>query len=177
MKDIINIINILNESSRNIDIKVLSIKRLKYDTNNGENLDTNAYYILNTSYPDNLSFMDKVDNYHKLVLAYDDVTSGSNSFDMKLAQEVVGFVCNITSGTLYVCCDQGESRSTAMAAAILRFIGKDEMIIWKDPHYHPNILVYGTLCKAFGFDDSGDRLEELKQINDKSLSDTIASTR
>ena len=51
---------------------------------------------------------------------------------------------------LFFCCDSGQSRSTALAAAFKRYLGQDERVIWDDVRYHPNRLVYGLQCKACG---------------------------
>ncbi len=51
---------------------------------------------------------------------------------------------------LFVCCDSGESRSTALAAAILKHFGKSDREIWENPYFHPNMLVYRNQLRAFG---------------------------
>jgi len=80
------------------------------------------------------------------------VERSMDAFDLQKAKEIKAFVDALPSrvDTLFVCCDSGESRSTAMAAAILRYLKLDEWVIWKNSHYHPNPLVYSRLCAAFG---------------------------
>ena len=51
---------------------------------------------------------------------------------------------------LYVCCSRGSSRSPAVAAAILRMSGRKDDVVWKNPFYVPNKLVYQVLCREFG---------------------------
>lgn len=70
---------------------------------------------------------------------------------------------------LYVCCDSGESRSTAMAAAILRCFGKSDKEIWSNPYFHPNLLVYREQIRAFGIKVSSLKLKYLKYINNRAL--------
>ena len=91
-----------------------------------------------------------------LTLLFDDVSSASASagraFDEQKAGEIRAFFDSLGDSVdvLYVCCDYGESRSAAIAAVLRRYTDTDEMRIWRDPTYHPNLLVYKTLCGAFG---------------------------
>ncbi len=63
---------------------------------------------------------------------------------MELAEKVKEFVENLDDNItdLLFCCNSGEYRSAALAAAYMRYFGMDEMSVWKNPHYHPNSLVY-----------------------------------
>lgn len=51
---------------------------------------------------------------------------------------------------LYICCSKGGSRSPAVAAAVLRMSGRSDKVVWENPYYVPNWLVYQTLCREFG---------------------------
>lgn len=51
---------------------------------------------------------------------------------------------------LYVCCSKGGSRSPAVAAAILRMSGRNDDVVWKNPFYVLNKLVYQVICREFG---------------------------
>lgn len=84
---------------------------------------------------------------------------------------------NETCGRICVCCDSGQSRSTAMAAAIMRYFGQDDLSVWEDPHYHPNLLVYERQMAAFGMAVSKERLAQLKAISDDALSSAIRRSR
>ena len=75
--------------------------------------------------------------------------------------------------TLYCCCDAGESRSPAVAAAVLRFLGRDDLAIWSDPHYHPNMLVFEKLMAALGMPVADEELDLLIYINQKAFRDAI----
>ncbi|MGN1138433.1 MAG: hypothetical protein ACI4RM_03220 [Ruminococcus sp.] len=112
-----------------------------------------------------------------LCLNFDDVTDTVNSsaFTKDIAEKIADYVKEFSpqTDTLFVCCDSGESRSTAMAAAIMRFNGMDEMNIWKNPHYHPNTLVYSLLCDALGVPVSKTELQEKHWTSEKALSDAI----
>ena len=100
-----------------------------------------------------------------------DFSAMSNDVAMKIADYIRKLPKQLD--TLFVCCDSGESRSTAMAAALMRFNETDEMKIWRNPHYHPNPLVYKLLCSAFGIQVSDDEVIERVAINNKALSDAI----
>lgn len=87
----------------------------------------------------------------------DTVEAGrDDAFDREAARQIRDFVEGLPRDldTLFVCCDSGESRSSAMAAAIMRFCGMDEWRVWDDPKYHPNRLVYTLLCRELGMDVS-----------------------
>jgi predicted protein tyrosine phosphatase len=89
---------------------------------------------------------------HSLLLYFDDVNYPiKGAFTEADGEKIRAFVEGLgNTRTLYVCCDRGESRSAAMAAAISRFIGQNEWAIWDDPRYHPNPLVYRLTCRALG---------------------------
>ena len=114
---------------------------------------------------------------YKLCLNFNDVTNSSdhNAFTKDTAVQIAEFIKKLPNNldTLFVCCDSGESRSTAMAAAITRFHQEDEMKIWRNPHYHPNALVYSLLCEALGVLVSRVELHTKQMINEKALSDAI----
>lgn len=114
-----------------------------------------------------------------LCLNFADVSNGKDFSAMSndVAMKIADYIKNLPKqlDTLFVCCDSGESRSTAMAATIMRHNGMDEMKIWKNPHYHPNPLVYKLLCNAFGFQVSDEDVAEKVAINNKALLDAINS--
>ncbi len=112
-----------------------------------------------------------------LALHFDDIVSGGQgrAFGQEEADRVARFVRSLPAqlDTLFVCCDSGESRSSAMAAAILRAGGRDEMKIWENPHYHPNPLVYSLLSGALGVEAGPTEVEEKIAINREALSKAI----
>lgn len=113
----------------------------------------------------------------KLLLNFADVTSSTDSsaFTKTTAMSIADYVKDLPGNldTLFICCDSGESRSTAMAAAISRYNGSDEMKIWRNPHYHPNTLVYPLLCDVLGVSVSKVELQAKCWTNEKALSDAI----
>ena len=113
----------------------------------------------------------------KLLLNFADVTNSTDfsAFTKNAAESIAEYVKELPGNldTLFICCDSGESRSTAMAAAIMRHNGMDEMKIWRNPHYHPNPLVYKLLCYAFRIQVSDEEVAERVAVNNKALSDAI----
>lgn len=106
----------------------------------------------------------------------DIVDEGSaDAFCASTADNVAEYVRTLPRNldALFVCCDSGESRSTAMAAAVMRYNRMDEMVIWRNPHYHPNPLVYTLLCEAFGIHVSEKEVKKLCEINDNALKNAI----
>ena len=95
---------------------------------------------------------DRLPNIPLLCLQFDDIQSehSNRAFTVQMAKEIGAFVARHRDCDLYFCCDSGESRSAALATAFARFYRLDEMTIWKNPHYHPNPLVYRLQCQALG---------------------------
>lgn len=129
----------------------------------------------------------------KLILPFDDVEDQKhiNAFTQEQADQVKKHILKWKHDgikNIYVCCDSGESRSTAMAAAIKRFLAGDrikyktilspqEKDIWFNPHYHPNILVYDLMCKAFHMKTTKLGLFIRRQTSQNALRKAIRESR
>lgn len=115
--------------------------------------------------------------YDSITLNFDDITDENeeNAFSQMDAFLIYRFVCALpqNTDTLFVCCDSGESRSSAMAAAIMRYNKKDDVAIWNNPHYHPNPLVYRRLCNVFGVTVSDGELSEKLKINETAFANAF----
>lgn len=154
-----------------MNIQIDSIKMMKYK------LKENAYakdifFIICSSYEQNINLE------NSLFLLFDDITNVSiNSFNTECANKIKEYIVNNKIDNLVVCCDCGESRSSAIACAIMRYLNMDEDKIWNNPKYHPNILVYKIMCEAFELDVNDTLLEERKLINDNALKEAINSNR
>ena len=115
--------------------------------------------------------------FSALCFNFDDIvaTGTTTSFNNDIAKEIAQYVKKLPASldTLFVCCDFGQSRSAAMAAAIMRYNGLDDMKIWKDPNYCPNPLVYKLLCLAFGINVTDDELAKKRNENEKALYNVI----
>ena len=84
-----------------------------------------------------------------------DVTDGreSGAFSEWHARRIISFVESLSDEVtdIYVCCSKGESRSPAVAAALLRMSERSDKAVWENPYYRPNTLVYSVLCREYGF--------------------------
>lgn len=113
--------------------------------------------------------------------SFDDITDENDdkAFAYMDAYKISEFVKSLPecTDTLFVCCDSGESRSSAMAAAIMRYNGLDDIVIWNNPHYHPNPLVYKKLCNAFAITVSEDELSEKLGINKNAFENAFKNKR
>lgn len=69
------------------------------------------------------------------------------------ARKIISFVKGLDDKVtdIYVCCSKGSSRSTAVAAALLKMSGRSDRAVWCNPYYVPNPLVYLKLCREYGF--------------------------
>lgn len=116
-----------------------------------------------------------------LFMNFADITNKTNpdAFSQATAERIAEYLKSIQNDidTLFICCDSGESRSTAMAAAIMRYNNTDEMQIWKNPEYHPNPLVYKLLCKALGIETTDEEIKSLTDINETAFRDSISNNK
>ncbi len=159
------------------NIFIYPIKKLYYELNeiNAEK----SCAIIVSSYDVNMEKLKKLNS--KIVLCFDDITqlNSEHSFNNEFSEKIFNFVKTLSQDieNMYVCCDAGESRSSAIAAVIMRFYGYDEMTIWKNPHYNPNILVYRLLCLQFGFNVTNEEIQNKQIINKEALSEAINRNR
>ena len=108
---------------------------------------------------------------------YDDLDyeCPGRSFSQADAAAFADFVRELEQGihTLYCCCDAGESRSPAVAAAVMRYLGMDDMPVWRDPHYHPNMLVFSMLAEALDVTASDEEKDFRLAINRQAFRNAI----
>ena len=95
------------------------------------------------------------------------------SFSKTDAGSFADFVKTLEVEMLYCCCDAGESRSPAVAAAVMRHFGLDDMQVWKNPHYHPNMLVFEMLADALGAAVSDEEKDFRFYTNQKAFRDAV----
>ena len=74
---------------------------------------------------------------------------------------------------LFCCCDAGESRSPAVAAAVMRYLELDDLPIWNDPRYHPNMLVFSMLAEALDVPVTDEEMDLRMYINQKAFRDAL----
>lgn len=105
-------------------------------------------------------------------------TRDPKAFSLEHGKQVQAFLeKNKSAQRICVCCDSGQSRSTAMAAALTRYFGGDDLPIWENPQYHPNRLVYRSQLQVFGIEVSDDELLRLRGISDNALHEAIRRSR
>ena len=88
-----------------------------------------------------------------LLLRFMDVTDPAHplAFRAEQAAKIAAFLRRPDARPeVFVCCDSGESRSAAIAAAILLSQGSSDAPIWDSAEYHPNPLVFQRMCAALG---------------------------
>lgn len=95
------------------------------------------------------------------------------SFSHVDATAFADFVNNLEADVLYCCCDAGESRSPAVAAAVMRYFGLDDMQVWRNPHYHPNMLVFEMMTNVLGAEASDEEKEFRFYTNQKAFREAI----
>ena len=138
--------------------------------------------ILCSSKPLRESKLGRFTNY--IFLDFDDVSDEKNprAFDPYLADEIRDYLVDLGASDepiidLSVCCDYGESRSAAIASAILRSFdpeGKpDVKRFWDHPKHHPNPLVFRLTCEALGISIPPFELTRLVEINANALRKSI----
>lgn len=158
-----------------MEIQALSIKKAREEL---KDCDANCVkVIIASSYEEDIT---NIPQENKLRLQFDDVTKeGNHAFNCRLAKEIHQFVDKIdfAKQPLYVCCDSGVSRSSAIAVAILRKQKQSEDTIWKNCNYHPNLLVYQKLCEEFGIKNTRWSLRRKERINLQALKKQIAKAR
>ena len=148
-------------------IIVMSIKEFKFYVKDLKDIKV----IMSTSTEERL---DQVND--KLILRYDDVLTGNTLTD-EMAQKIVEYTDTVKDKTLYVLCDAGQSRSTAIAGAINLAYNFDDNMIWDNPKYSPNRLVYTKVIKAYNIDLTDKQIDEKVRRNELALRKAINKTR
>ena len=147
-----------------IKLRICPIKRLFSVLETLENKDDIAAIICTTEPVPKA----KLSGIRCVHVSFSDITASKrfDAFRPEKAHRIKRFVKNLKdTNVLYVCCDSGESRSAAIAAAILRYWGKDEMAIWRNVRFRPNPLVYHLQSKAFKCPSSKLRAVLLSKYN------------
>ena len=125
--------------------------------------------------------MEKLEKLPYVFRQYADVDyeCPGRSFSREDAAAFAGFLKGLSGGhrILYCCCDAGESRSPAVAAVALRYFGRDDLAIWENPQYHPNMLVFDMLMRQLGAELPDEEKDTLLYINHKAFADAIKAAR
>lgn len=99
-------------------------------------------------------FIYKCNPENILVMNFSDAEDKKDleAFNRAHARKIIKFVKSLSDEVtdIYVCCSKGGSRSSAVAAALLRMSGRKDKDVWNNPYYVPNTLVYFRLCREYG---------------------------
>ena len=112
-----------------------------------------------------------------IVEIFDDVDREipGRSLSAEAAQRIAHFIKNVGPEieTVYVCCDSGISRSSAIAAAVCRYFGISDSPIWENPKYQPNPLVFRLLCENLGLPVGDELLDLLIDTNRSAFRNAV----
>jgi predicted protein tyrosine phosphatase len=112
-----------------------------------------------------------------IVEIFDDVDREipGRSLSAEAAQRIAHFIKNVGPEieTVYVCCDSGISRSSAIAAAVCRYFGISDSPIWENPKYQPNPLVFHLLGESLGLSISDELLDILIYTNRSAFRNAV----
>lgn len=101
------------------------------------------------------------------------------SFSIKQASTFASFVKTLEGKTtdLYICCDAGESRSPAIAAAIHRWLAQCDAYIWENPKYHPNMLCFLRMLEALNLTITDEEADALLEINKRAFKEAVQQAK
>lgn len=106
-----------------------------------------------------------------LVLEFADVAyEHPQAMTREQAREAAAFFLGHRGrGTIMVACDNGQARSAAMAAALLRSLGEDDGWIWDNPRFRPNQRVFALMAEALGVELADGEVEALVARNEEAF--------
>lgn len=158
-------------------IQIHPIKKLYEILENEPDHSKNAVVILCTSY--------EVQDFRipipHITEKFDDVDREiiGRSLSHEAACRIAHFIKKIDPGVeiVYVCCDSGMSRSSAIAAVVHRYYALSDKEIWESPHYHPNPLVFKMVSECLNMPVDDVLLDRLITINRMAFRNAIKRVR
>lgn len=110
-----------------------------------------------------------------LVLEFADVAyEHPQAMTREQAREAAAFFLGHRGrGTIMVACDNGQARSAAMAAALLRSLGEDDGWIWDNPRFRPNQRVFALMAEALGVELADGEVEALVARNEEAFHEAM----
>ncbi len=146
-------------------MKIMSLHMLRFELVFPPTKEKKAAIILSQDCPCS-SILSRLDDYIILDVADTLEKDHPYAFSMEDGARIKNFLMQTEDiGCLYVCCDSGVSRSSATAAAIMRFFGKSDKEIWSNYYYCPNTLIYKRLCRVFKKRACSLRIRYLRYLN------------
>ena len=154
-------------------VHILSVKVLSSDS---FDLPKEEYAMIVLSEDEQNPAFDLCEKSQFLRLSFEDVgESNPNACSSSDAEKALAFLATLpdTVTDLYICCDYGESRSPAVAAAVLLASGRKDQAVWENPYYHPNAFVFRTFCQTFGVSMSNADVSDRVRQNEQAFQNAI----
>lgn len=89
------------------------------------------------------------DNVIVLHFADDEEGKRTDSVNEHDVKTIVDFLNRSEASDAFISCDEGKSRSPAIAAGLLKCSGREDSYIWRSSDYRPNALVYKSFLQYF----------------------------
>lgn len=105
-----------------------------------------------------------------LNLFFDDVCGDEpNCMNENDSEKIAEFAKNIVDKVdqVIVHCEAGVSRSAGVAAALMKYFNNDDMPIFNNPQYCPNMHCYSMVLDALMMDVNEEEMKEKEDINIK----------
>lgn len=158
-------------------IQIYPIRQLYEILANAPHHPGNAVAILCSSY----EVQDSRIPIPHIVEIFDDVDQDipGRSLSREAALRISPFIKQIDSEieTVYVCCDSGMSRSSAISAVVHRYFAISDKDIWESPHYHPNPFVFRMISEFLNMPVDDEQLDRLITINRLAFRNAIKRAR
>lgn len=131
-------------------------------------INDDCHYIIISS-SDRYDKISGHENVCVLHFADTEIATRADAFSTRDIRTIMAFLETCNNIDVFVACDEGQSRSPAVAAGLLRCSGQDDDYIWKSKEYRPNVYVYSLLLQN---NCSGEDIEEeLSILKDVSAED------
>lgn len=97
-------------------------------------------------------------------------------FDIHIAEEIKNFIGKFKNkmGHIVIHCTAGISRSSGVAAVLSRYLNGTDNHVFGCGEYHPNKLVYKTMCEVFELEYNE---EEFDKKRDRSERRSVDNTK
>lgn len=99
----------------------------------------------------------------QLQLHFDDVEIGKpNCITDEIAEKIAAYINRVrnNAGKVIVHCEAGISRSAGVGARIIKFLNDNDMFVFNNPRFRPNMTCYRKVLNAL-IDSSDDLAPEL----------------
>lgn len=121
-------------------------------------INEDCHYIIISS-GDRYDTLSVRENVCVLHFADTEIATMPDAFSTSDIRIIMAFLdtCNNSDSDVFISCDEGRSRSPAVAAGLLRCSDQNDDYIWKSREYRPNVYVYSLMLRSCC---SGEDIEE-----------------